>query len=99
MTKGKSMTKGDIVDHLSKKLGTTKKLSTEFLEEFVGLAYKEAKKDFIIPGLGKLQVASRKRRKGRNPATGEEIVIPAKKVMKFKVAKQCSDAVVPPKKK
>ena len=92
-----SMTKSDIVNHLSKKLGTTKKLSTQFVDEFVGLAYKEAKKDFVIPGLGKLHVASRKRRKGRNPATGEEIVIPAKKVVKFKVSKSCADAVYPPK--
>lgn len=98
MAQGKPMTKSEIVDHLSKKLGTTKKLSTQFLEEFVGLAYKEAKKDFTIPGLGKLSVVSRKRRKGRNPATGEQIIIPAKKVVKFRIAKACSDAVVPKKK-
>jgi DNA-binding protein HU-beta len=51
MAQVKPMTKGDIVDHLSKKLGTTKKLSTQFLEEFVTLAHKQAKKDFTIPGL------------------------------------------------
>jgi len=94
----KSMTKGDIVNHLSKKLGTTKKLSTQFLEELVALAHKEAKKDFTIPGLGKLTVGSRKKRKGRNPATGQEIIIPAKKFVKFKVAKAAQDAVYPPKK-
>jgi DNA-binding protein HU-beta len=98
MAKAKPMTKSDIVTHLSNKLGTTKKASTQFLEEFVQLAYREAKKDFTIPGLGKLSVASRKKRKGRNPATGQEIVIPAKKVLKFRVAKAASDAVVPPKK-
>ena len=93
------MTKGQIVDHLSKKLGTTKKVANGFLDELVALSYKEAKRGFTIPGLGKLHVASRKRRKGRNPATGEEIVIPAKKVVKFKVSKTCQDAVYPPKKK
>ena len=93
-----AMTKSDIVNHLSKKLGTTKKLSTEFLDEFVGLAAKEAKKDFTIPGLGKLTVASRKKRIGRNPATGETMVIPAKKVLKFKISKQAKDAVYPPAK-
>ena len=98
MANAKPMTKSDIVDHLSKKMGTTKKLSTQFLEEFVQLAYKEAKKSFVIPGLGKLSVSSRKKRKGRNPATGAEIIIPAKKVLKFRVAKAASDAVVPPKK-
>ena len=89
------MTKGDIAGHLAKKLGTTKKMSTQFLDEFVSLAYSQAKKDFVIPGLGKLHVANRKKRKGRNPATGKEIIIPAKKVVKFKVGKQCQDAVYP----
>jgi len=92
-----SMTKSDIVNHLAKKLSTTKKLSTQFVDEFVSLAAKEAKKDFVIPGLGKLHVANRKKRKGRNPATGEEILIPAKKVVKFRVSKTLSDAVHPPK--
>jgi DNA-binding protein HU-beta len=95
MAQGKSMTKGEIVTHLSKKLGTTKKQSTEFLDEFVQLAYNQAKKDFVIPGLGKLSVATRKKRKGRNPATGQEIIIPTKKVVKFKVGKACQDAVYP----
>ncbi len=94
----KPLTKGDIVDHLSKKLGTTKKLSTQFVDELVQLTYKQAKKGFTIPGLGKFSTAKRKKRKGRNPATGEEIVIPAKSYVKFKVAKQLNDAVYPPKK-
>jgi len=98
MAKAKSMTKGQILDHMAKKMGTTKKQAGLFLEEFVALAYKEAKKEFTIPGLGKLLVVSRKRRKGRNPATGESIVIPAKKVLKFRIAKACKDNVLPAKK-
>ncbi|RMD51537.1 MAG: HU family DNA-binding protein [Ignavibacteria bacterium] len=94
----KPMTKGDIVDHLSKKLGVTKKAAGDFLNEFVALAYKQAKTGFTVPGLGKLYVATRKKRKGRNPATGETIVIPSKKVVKFKVSKTAQDAVYPPKK-
>ena len=93
----KPMTKGDIVDHLSNKLGSTKKLANQFLDELVGLSHREAKKDFTIPGLGKLTVASRKKRMGRNPATGESMVIPAKKVLKFKVSKHAQNAVYPPK--
>ncbi|MGE5364376.1 MAG: HU family DNA-binding protein [Bacteroidota bacterium] len=98
MANSKSMTKAQIIDHLSKKTGTTKKLSGQFLEELVQLAYKEAKKSFILPGLGKLEVSSRKKRQGRNPATGETITIPAKKVLKFKIAKAAKDAVLPAKK-
>ena len=92
------MTKGDIVNHLSKNLGVTKKAAGDFLNAFVTLAYKQAKTGFTIPGLGKLYVATRKKRKGRNPATGETIVIPSKKVVKFKVSKTAQDAVYPPKK-
>ena len=94
----KPMTKGDIVSHLASKVGTTKKVATEFLDELVNLSYKEAKKDFTIPGLGKLSVANRKKRTGRNPATGETMIIPAKKVLKFKVSKHAQDAVYPPSK-
>ena len=94
MANVKPMTKGQIVDHLSKKTGTTKKVSVQFLEELVALSYKEAKKTFVIPGLGKLVLAQRKKRMGRNPATGAVITIPAKKVLKFRIAKAAKDAVL-----
>jgi len=92
-----AMTKDQIAGHLATKVGTTKKVANEFLDEFVKLSYKEAKKDFVIPGLGKLTVANRKQRMGRNPATGQTMVIPAKKVLKFKVGKPAQDAVFPKK--
>ncbi len=98
MANSKPMTKSQILDHLAKKTGTTKKLAGQFLDELVTLSYKEAKKAFIIPGLGKLLVVDRKKRMGRNPATGETMLIPAKKTLKFRIAKQAKDAVVPPKK-
>lgn len=94
----KPMTKGEIVDVLAGRLGTTKKTATQFLEDLVTLAHLNAKKGFTIPGLGKVSTASRKARKGRNPQTGAAIKIPAKKVVKFKVAKAAQDAVFPPKK-
>ena len=54
---------------------------------------------FIVPGIGRLVRSDRKARIGRNPATGEQIKIPAKKVVKFRVAKAAKDAIVPPRKK
>jgi len=63
----------------------------------VNLAYKNAKSGFTVPGLGKLVLVDRKARMGRNPATGETIKIAAKKVVKFRIAKACKDAIVPPK--
>ena len=95
----KPLTKGEIVNHLSKKLNTTKKQANDFLVELNTLAYKNAKKGFTLPGLGKLTVTRRKRRIGRNPQTGEKLTIPAKSVVKFKVSKTCQEKVYPPKKK
>ncbi len=66
----KLMTKSKILDYLSKKLGLTKKKVAEILDEIVGLAYKEAKNSFTLPGMGKLVVVNRKARMGRNPQTG-----------------------------
>ncbi|HUX60888.1 MAG TPA: HU family DNA-binding protein [Ignavibacteriaceae bacterium] len=94
MAAAKSMTKSQILDHLSKKTGSTKKFAGEFLDELVTLAYKEAKKSFVIPGLGKLLVVNRKKRMGRNPSTGQTMVIPAKKVLKFRIAKAAKDAAL-----
>ena len=64
------------------------------IETLVELAYKNAKNSFTIPGLGKLVMVNRKARMGRNPATGEQIKIPAKRVVKFRVAKAAKDAIL-----
>jgi len=94
MADSKPMTKSQIVEHLAKKTDTTKKIAVQFLEELSNLAYKEAKKSFTVPGLGKLVVVNRKERIGRNPATGEQITIPARKALKFRIAKHAKDAIL-----
>jgi DNA-binding protein HU-beta len=94
----KPMTKSQIIAYLAENNGLTKKQSKEILECLVGLACKEAKNGFTLPGLGKLVLVKRKARKGRNPQTGETIKIPARKVVKFRIAKACKDAVLPAKK-
>lgn len=95
----KAMTKSQIADHVAEKNGLTKKAANEIIGSLVELAYKEAKNTFTIPGLGKLVLVNRKARMGRNPQTGEAIKIPAKRVVKFRIAKACKDAVVGAKKK
>ncbi|MEK6758184.1 MAG: HU family DNA-binding protein [Deltaproteobacteria bacterium] len=90
----KALTKSQIADHIAKKNGLTKKAAGEILNTLAELAYKEAKNAFTLPGLGKLVLVKRKARVGRNPQTGAEIKIPAKKVVKFRVAKACKDAVL-----
>ena len=98
-SKAKAMTKTQIMSTLADKTGLTKKDVTNVAEELVSLAYKEAKRGFTIPGLGKLVVQHRKARMGRNPATGESIHIPAKNVLKFRIAKAAKDAVMGAKKR
>ena len=95
MPPGKAMTKAQIVAALAEENGLTKKQISDVLASLAGLAYKQAKVGFTVPGLGKLVVVNRKRRKGRNPATGEEIIIPAKRVLKFRIAKAAKDACNP----
>jgi DNA-binding protein HU-beta len=90
----KAMTKSQIADHLAGKAGITKKTANQILDEIATLAHKEAKNTFTLPGIGKLVLVRRKARKGRNPQTGAEITIPAKRVVKFRVAKACKDAVL-----
>ena len=90
----KTMTKSQIADHVAQKAGLTKKAAVQFLEDFAALAYREAKNVFVVPGIGKLVLANRKARMGRNPQTGEAIKIPAKRVVKFRVSKAAKDAIL-----
>ena len=94
----KPMTKTQIVAHLAQAVGVDKKQANAFLVELANLTYAEAKKvGFTIPGIGKMVVVQRKARKGRNPATGEAIKIPAKKVLRFRIAKAAKDNITPTK--
>jgi DNA-binding protein HU-beta len=90
----KALTKSQIAATLSEKAGITKKQAVSVLEELAALAHKNAKNTFTFPGVGKLVLVNRKARIGRNPATGAEIKIPAKKVVKFRVAKAAKDAIL-----
>ena len=90
----KPLTKSQIATAIAEKNNISKRTATDILEQLADLAYKNAKNSFTLPGLGKLVLVNRKARTGRNPATGQEIKIPAKKVVKFRVAKACKDAVL-----
>lgn len=95
----KVMSKTQLVRHLADSVEIPKKTAAALLEELSSIAIKQTKGvgQFVIPGIGKLVKAARKARMGRNPQTGEPIKIPAKTVVKFRVAKACKEAVVPKK--
>lgn len=90
------MTKSQILATLAEKTNISKKDVTLLMDTFTEMAYSEVKGsgEFTVPGIGKLVKVARKARMGRNPATGEEIKIPAKTVVKFRVAKAAKDALL-----
>ena len=90
----KALSKSQLATALSEKSDISKKQAVEILDHIAELAYENAKDSFTLPGLGKLVLVNRKARTGRNPATGETIEIPAKRVVKFRVAKACKDAIL-----
>jgi DNA-binding protein HU-beta len=94
------MTKTQLVRHLAEKHELSNKQIAALMESFADVAIKETKKNgvFVVPGLGRLVKSARKARIGRNPQTGEAIKIPAKTVVKFRVAKAVKDVIAPVKK-
>jgi len=90
----KALSKSQLATAIAEKSEISKKQAVEILDHIATLAYKNAKNSFTLPGLGKLVLVNRKARTGRNPATGETIQIPAKRVVKFRVAKACKDAIL-----
>jgi DNA-binding protein HU-beta len=96
----KPMTKSQTVSHFAKKCEISKRMASEIIDEVAALAVSETKKagSFTLPGIGKLVLVKRKARMGRNPGTGEAIKIPAKTVVKMRIAKAAKEAIVPPKK-
>jgi DNA-binding protein HU-beta len=91
---GKPLSKSQIAAALADKVGITKKQAVLALDTLTELAYKNARNSFTFPGIGKLVLVNRKARMGRNPKTGEPIKIPAKKVVKFRVAKAAKVAIL-----
>ena len=90
----KSKTKSEIIKGIAEATDITKKQAAIALDALVAMAYKGAKDGFTIPGLGKIVLVNRKARLGRNPATGAVINIPAKKAVKFRIAKMAKEAIL-----
>ena len=93
------MTQTQLVRSVAESCEVPNKTARLFLDSLGSLAIAEVKKNgvFVVPGLGRLVRVDRKARMGRNPATGEAIKIPAKTVVKARIAKQLKDTVLPKK--
>jgi len=89
-----SLSKSQIIEALAEKAGVEKRTAEHMLDCLAQLAYEHAKDEFTVPGIWKLIVVDRKARVARNPQTGAEIQVPAKKALKFRVAKAAKDAIL-----
>jgi len=91
----KPLTKSQIATAVAEANDLTKKQAADLLANLAELAISSTKATgaFTFPGIGKLKLVDRKARMGRNPATGESIKIPAKRVVKFAVAKAAKDSI------
>lgn len=96
------MNKQDLINEISARsvnhydASVSKVIVTAVLDTLADVAQKQltgAGTELTLPGIGKLKAVSKPARTGRNPATGEEIEIPAKTAVKFVVAKALKDAV------
>ena len=91
-----AMSKAQIIAAVAESAGITKAQSKIALEKLVELAYAGAAEGgFTVPGLGKIALAERAERQGRNLATGETITIPAHTVVKFRFAKVAKEFIKP----
>ena len=97
----KSMTKSEIATQLAEKAGISKKQVNQILEAQADLAYRQAKNQFPIPGIGKLVLVERPARTmimQFGPKKGQTINVPKKKVLKFRIAKAAKDSILGAKK-
>ncbi len=89
-----AMTKSQIVEYLAKKADIKKTQLPLFLMSSQSSLARKQKTHSLFRAFGKIVLVQRKARVGRNPQTGAAIKIPAKKVVKFRVAKAAKDAII-----
>ena len=99
MAEARRMGKSELFSHFAERFDLKRTQARDFFDELAALSEKELKRagEFVLPGMVKLVVQKRKKRMGRNPATGAAIEIPAKTVVKARIAKPLKDAVLPKK--
>jgi integration host factor subunit alpha len=89
-----ALTKNDIVARVHE-LGFTKKKSVEIIESLLEIIKKNLEKsdDVLISGFGKFCVKNKNQRRGRNPATGSDLILRERKVVTFKCSGKLRDKI------
>ena len=90
-----ALTKAQIIEEVRIRNGFTKKISTETVETLLEFIKKtlEPGEDVLITGFGKFSVKHKTERRGRNPATGEDLMIAPRKVVTFKCSGKLRDKI------
>jgi integration host factor subunit alpha len=90
-----TLTKAQIIEKISDKDGFSKKKSVEIVEKLVDIIKDalESGEDVLISGFGKFCVKEKQARRGRNPATGEDMMLEERKVVTFKCSAQLRDMI------
>lgn len=92
-----ALTKNDLVESVSHKLGYSNEFSKELLEKFLEMmkGELESEKDVLISGFGKFSVIYKKERRGRNPQTGEDLMLRPRRVVTFKASRKLTEKIDP----
>ncbi len=90
-----TLTKAQIIEEIRTKNGFTRKQSTETVETLLEIMKKalESDEDVMISGFGKFSVKYKAERKGRNPATGEDMMLAPRKVVTFRCSGKLRDKI------
>lgn len=90
-----ALTKHDIAEQIQNGLGFAKNRSIEITETLLEIikASLESGDDVLVSGFGRFCVKNKKARKGRNPATGEDAILPARRVVTFKCSGKLREKV------
>ena len=85
-----TLTKAKMVEAVAEQIGYTKTQSVEMVETLLELIkrFLESGEDVLVSGFGKLCVREKQRRRGRNPATGEDMMLTPRRVVTFRCSRQ-----------
>lgn len=84
------MNKEDLINQIAEKMGITKRQAINFLDVMIDILKESLleEKKIMLRGLGTFQIIELRERRGRNPRTGEEVIIPGRKRIKFKASSE-----------
>lgn len=90
-----TLTKADIIEAIVEQVGFTKNHSSELVETLLEIIERtlESGEDVLLSGFGKFCVKQKETRRGRNPATGETMMLPPRKVVTFRCSGKLRDKI------